>query len=329
MHIKLYSSRQYEKPFLETSNHNKHVLSFEPALLNEETASLAKGYEAVSVFTNDDVNAQVLELLREAGVKHIAIRAAGYNNVDLKKAASLGISVANVPEYSPYSVAEHTVSLILALNRQLSATRQRVAGYDFTLDGLEGFDINGKTLGIIGLGKIGGIVAKIMHGFGCTIKAFDLNPDPHYTKAYGVKYCSLSELYAQSDILSLHAPLNEATHHLINKASIAEMKKGVMIVNSGRGGLIDTKAAIDGLKSGQIGYLGIDVYEFEKGIFFNDHSASGIDDPVLKELLTLPNVLVTPHMGFLTETALRNIADTTIDSIDRWSEGEKSKTTLV
>ncbi len=325
MIVKIFSSRLYEKENLTKANSiSNHQLFFEPELLSIQTIEKTKGADVVSIFTNDDLNAETLEGLYQNGVRYIAIRAAGYNNVDIAKAKQLGIAVANVPEYSPYAVAEHTVALILALNRKLLETNKRVLKNNFTLDGLEGFDINGKTVGVIGLGKIGGVVAKIMSGFGCKLLAYDVLKNPVYTEKYGVTYTSLESLLENSDIITLHAPLNKETQYLLDKEAFHKMKPNVMIVNTGRGALLNTQDAINALKSGKIGYLGLDVYEKEKGVFFYDHSEKGIQDSILEELIKLPNVLVTPHMSFLTSTALKNIADTTIENIDFWQKKKKS-----
>jgi len=325
MNITFFSSRAYEKPFIEDANKGIHQLTYKEDLLSEETISELSLAEAIVVFTNDEVSASVLNVLKQKGVKFVAIRATGYNNVDLEAATAIGISVANVPEYSPYSVAEHTVALVMALNRKLKQTIARVQQQNFTLDGLEGFDMNGKTVGIIGLGKIGGVVAKIMAGFGCTLLAYDPKPNPEYSKAFGVTYCSLDQLYEKADIITLHAPLHPSTQGMINKESIKKMKNGVMIVNCGRGGLVTTEDAIIALKSGKIGSMGLDVYEKEKGVFFFDYSNKALEDSLLQTLITMENVLVTPHMAFLTKTALKNIADTTFENISKWSKGEKSE----
>lgn len=321
MRIKFFSSRKYEESFLINANKGKHELVFDEEALSLSTAEKTKNFDAISIFVNDECTTEILTKLHECGVRHISLRAAGYNNVDLPTAKKLGISVANVPEYSPYAVAEHTVALILALNRKLHETKAKLDHYDFTLDGLEGFDINGKTVGIIGLGRIGGVVAKIMTGFGCKILAYDVKENQDYKKSYNITYTSLEELYEKSDIITLHAPLNEQTHYLLNKNAFDKMKAGVMIVNSGRGPLLNTADAIEALKADKIGYLGLDVYEREKGIFFYNHSSAGIKDEILKKLMKMPNVIVTPHMSFLTKTALKNIADTTFENINQWNNG--------
>jgi D-lactate dehydrogenase len=250
------------------------------------------------------------------GIKYLALRSAGYNHVDLVKAKELGMKVANVPEYSPYSVAEHTVALILALNRKLIRAHNRVMDLNFSLDGLTGFDLHGKTTGIVGMGKIGKVVSRIMHGFGCHILAYDILPDKKLQQELKIEYTGLDELCVRSDIITLHTPLLESTRYLINAARIEIMKKGVMLINTSRGGLIDTKEVIRALKTGKIGYLGLDVYEEEKGLFFEDHSENILQDDVIARLMTFKNVLITSHQAFLTNEALEGIAATTIENLD-------------
>ncbi len=329
MKVAVFSIKPFEKPYLEESNASKHELKFIPDALSVLTASLAKGCDAIGVFTNDDLSASVMTALGNIGIKYIATRAAGYDNIDLVEAEKLSIKVANVPEYSPYSIAEHTLAMILALNRKIVLADQRVKSSDFTLDPLVGFDLNGKTVGIIGLGKIGGIVAKILQGFGCNILGCDLYPEESFTRDFGVKYVILDELCSQSDIITLHTPLNAQTKNMINSALIAKMKTGVMIINTGRGALLNTSDAMDAVVSGKIGYLGLDVYEKEKGLFFYDHSANGVKDEMFVKLLSLPNVLVTGHQAFLTSNALQNIADCTISNLTQWQEKRVSTNDLV
>lgn len=322
MKVAVYSTKNYEIPFLQKANEGKHELVFIEKSLSAETASFAQGCQAVSIFTNDDAGAAVLEKLAELNISSIATRAAGYDNIDLVKAKQLRILVANVPEYSPYAIAEHTLAMILAMNRKLVRADRNVKDYNFALDSLIGFDLNGKTAGIVGLGKIGGIVAKILHGFGCRILGYDIEVNEELVRNYGVQYLSVDELCKQSDIITLHAPLNKHTQYLIRKENISLMKKGVMIVNTGRGGLIHTADAIEALKEGKIGYLGLDVYEKEKGLFFYDHSNDIPKDDLFARLLTFKNVLITGHQAFLTENALKNISDTTIDNLSSFEKGE-------
>ncbi len=329
MKVTLFSSHGFERKTIELANIGEHNITHVPTYLSLETALLAKGADVVSVFVNDDCSAPVLQALKQYGVKYIACRSAGFNHVDLPVAKSLGLKVANVPDYSPYAVAEHTVALMLALNRKLIRANSRVRDLNFSLDGLTGFDMHGKTVGVVGLGKIGGIVAKIMHGFGCRLMGFDPNPDEAMTQQYGMVYSDLDELCRLSDIITLHAPLNNHTHYLINQERIGTMKKGVMLINTSRGGLVETKAVIDSLKSGHIGYLGLDVYEEESGLFFEDRSGDILQDDVIARLMTFSNVLITSHQAFLTDTALMNIADTTFHSIDCWAKGERSEFELL
>lgn len=324
MKVAVYSTKPYERTYLEKANRNKHELVFIESALSAATVDLAKGCTAASIFTNDDAGAETLRALAEININAIATRAAGFDNIDITEANKLGIQIANVPEYSPYAIAEHTVAMIMAMNRKLIQADKQVKSFDFRLDNLIGFDLNGKTVGIIGLGKIGRIVAKILHGFGCKLLGYDLHENKDLVASYGMEYLSLGKLCKQADIITLHAPLNKDTHYLINSENIALMKKGVMIVNTGRGALINTADAVKGIKTGKIGYLGMDVYEKEKGLFFVDRRESIPNDPVFAELLTLENVLITGHQAFLTETALGNISDTTLYNIDCFAKGERS-----
>ena len=328
MKTTIYSTHKFEKEILVTANTDKHEMVFLELQLNRETAYLAQGSEAVSVFVNDDASETVLEKLHTAGVKFLALRSAGFNNVNLDKAKQLGIRVARVPAYSPYAVAEHTFALILALNRKLIRADTRVHDLNFSLDGLTGFDMNGKTIGIIGTGQIGGIVAKIANGFGCKILAVDQNQNDDYKEKHGLEYTDYNTLYKDSDIITLHVPLTPETRYIINTESISKMKRGVMLINTSRGALVNTKDAIGGLKTGHIGYLGLDVYEEESGLFFEDHSEEILKDDTISRLLTFKNVLITSHQGFLTETALNNIADTTVHNLDCFEKGIESENEL-
>ena len=328
MKVAIFSAHKFERKALDTANAGKHELLYFPTYLSQDTAILAQEAEAVVIFVNDDCSAQVLTQLHAYGITYIVCRSAGYNHVDLAKAKELGIKVANVPDYSPYSVAEHTVALMLALNRRLIRAHNRVRDLNFSLDGLRGFDMHGKSVGIIGLGKIGGVVAGILKGFGCTLYGFDPNPNEDFIRDYGIHYTSIEELCQQSDIITLHAPLNPHTHYIINQDRIALMKKGVMLINTSRGGLIDTKAVITGLKRQHIGYLGLDVYEEESGLFFEDHSDDILQDDVIARLMTFPNVLITSHQAFLTDEALRDIAATTFHTLNCWGKGIPSSCEL-
>tara|TARA_R110002050_G_scaffold271612_3_gene415155 strand:- start:43137 stop:44126 length:990 start_codon:yes stop_codon:yes gene_type:complete len=316
MKTTVFSTHKFEEPYLVSANKSNHELNLLEVRLTENTASLAQGSEAISLFTSDDASAGVLEKLSALGIKYIALRTAGYNNVDTERAAALGIKVARVPAYSPYAIAEHTMALILALNRKLIKAHNRVRDQNFSLNGLTGFDLNGKTVGVIGTGKIGAILIKILYGFGCKILAQDVTEDKNLINSYDVSYTDCETICKQADIISLHVPLVPSTKHLINAKHISFMKQGVMLINTSRGGLVDTKAVIEGLKTKKIGYFGIDVYEEEEGLFFEDHSDDILQDDVIARLMTFSNVLITSHQAFLTETALTNIAETTIYNLD-------------
>jgi D-lactate dehydrogenase len=321
MKIAVFSAKKYDREFLNAASGARHELRFFEPHLNEETVGLTTGSQAVCVFVNDQVNAAVIDRLHSLGVRLIALRCAGYNNVDLVAATEHDITVVRVPAYSPYAVAEHTIALMLALNRKLHRAYNRVREGNFALDGLLGFDVNGKTVGIIGTGKIGTVVAQILTGFGCPILAFD--PFPNATcQSFGVRYVELNELFAQSDIISLHCPLTPENKYIVSDAAIARMKNGVMLINTSRGALLDTVAIIEGLKSGKIGYLGLDVYEEEEEIFFEDRSGLILSDDVFARLLTFPNVIITGHQAFFTREALLNIAGTTIDNITKFENNQ-------
>ena len=322
MKTSVYSTHKFEKETLAGAAEGKHELIWIEASLSLTTAVLAQGTDAVSIFVNDDASEPVLRKLKELGVRFLVLRSAGFNHVNLEAAKALGFRVARVPEYSPYAVAEHTVALMLALNRKLMRAHNRIRDGNFSLDGLTGFDMHGKTVGIVGFGKIGKVVASIVHGFGCKIIAYDPVPDKAFGEKYEIRYDSVDTLFRDSDIISLHAPLTEATRYLVNRKTIELMKKGVMLINTGRGGLVHTKDVIAGLKTGKIGYLGLDVYEEEKGLFFEDHSSDILQDDTIARLLTFQNVLVTSHQAFLTDTALMNIAATTVSNLDDFEHGK-------
>lgn len=314
---KLYDRKSFEKANEKTN----HELTFFEPHLTLETCKLAFGFEAICVFVNDRLDMEILSLLAKNGIRLIALRCAGFNNVDVKSAVDLGITIARVPAYSPHGVAEHAVSMMLALNRKIHRSHNRIRDGNFSLDGLLGFEMHGKTVGIIGTGKIGKLTAGILKGFGMKVLAFDVNVNPE-CESLGAEYVDLNNLYANSDIITLHVPLTKDTYHMINKDSILNMKKGVMIINTSRGGLIDTQSTINGLKSGKIGYLGLDVYEEEGDLFFEDLSGSVIQDDVFSRLLTFPNVVITGHQAFFTQTALENIADTTLLNISDFKNGQ-------
>jgi D-lactate dehydrogenase len=313
--ISVFSTKPYDRHFLEEANEAGafgHELQFFEPRLDETTVPLAHGSPAVSAFVNDDLGEPVLDELASRGTRLIVLRSAGFNNVDLEVARDLGIRVMRVPDYSPYAVAEFTVGLILSLDRHLARAYARVRDGNFSLDGLLGFDLHAKTAGIIGTGKIGGIVARnLRFGFGCRVLAYDPFPSAELAEDV-VTYVGLDELLAESDIVSLHCLLTAGTHHLIDREAIAKMKRGVMLINTSRGGLIDTGVVIAGLKSGRIGHLGLDVYEEEARFFYEDYSSRLIQDDTLSRLLTFPNVIVTSHQGFFTAEAMQQIAHTTL-----------------
>jgi D-lactate dehydrogenase len=320
MKVAVFSTKPYDETFLSSANANVHDLVFLEPRLTSVTASLATAAKAVCAFVNDDLSSPVLEQLAAQSVELVVLRSAGFNHVDLSAAASLGITVARVPAYSPHAVAEHAIGLILALNRKLHRAYNRVRENNFALAGLLGFDLHGCTVGVVGTGQIGAVFARIMVGFGCEVLAFDPYPNPE-CEHFGVRYVELEELLTASQIVSLHCPLTATTHHLINGRALALMPEGAMLINTGRGALVDTVAAIEALKNGHLGHLGLDVYEEEAGLFFEDRSGTVIDDDVFSRLLTFPNVLITAHQGFFTEEALTKIASTTISNLNDYESG--------
>ena len=312
--VTVFGTKSYDKDFLlEASADTDFTLHFIEAHLDKDTAKLAEGSEIVCAFVNDTLDAQCLQILHDIGVKGIALRCAGFNNVDLDAARSLGIRVLRVPAYSPHGVAEHTVGLILALNRKLYKAYNRVRENNFLLDGLLGFNLFNKTVGVVGTGKIGAAFCHIMLGFGCRVIAFDIEENEALSRL-GVEYVDFNTLCETADIISLHCPLTPDTHHLIDEPAINKMKPGIMVINTSRGALIDTKAIITHLKTAHIGYLGLDVYEEEGDIFFEDISDKILEDDVFARLLTFPNVMITGHQAFFTVEALSNIAATTTEN---------------
>lgn len=315
MQVTVFSSKSYDEAFFLAENERiGHELVFHEFKLTPASASLAVGSGAVCAFVNDQLNRETLEILRAGGTEVIALRCAGFNNVDLPAVKALGMQVVRVPAYSPHAVAEHTLGLLLALNRRLYRAYNRVREGNFALQGLVGFDIYGLTVGIIGTGTIGEQVVRLFHGFGCKVLCYDVHAK-QTVQALGARYVSLEELFSQSDVISLHCPLLDTTHHLINAATLAQMKPGVTLLNTSRGALIDTSAVIQGLKSGHVGNLGIDVYEEEEHLFFEDQSGEVIQDDVFARLLTFPNVLITGHQAFFTRNALTQIARTTLQNL--------------
>lgn len=329
MRVLVYSIKDFERSYLIRANKMHHELTYTNEALNAGTTGLAQTHEAVVVFTGDDVSAEVVQNLHKAGIKYIAVRAVGYDNVDIKKANGLGIKVANVPEYSPYAIAEHAVAMMLALNRKLILADQQVSRHNFTVGNLIGFDLHQKTVGIIGTGRTGSVLAKILHGFGCRLLAYDIQENKELIEKYNLQYVDLKTLSRSSDIISIHTPLNTDTKYLINREMLDEMKAGVMLINTARGGVINTDHVLEALDNGKIGYLGLDVYEREKGVFFYDHSKEKIKDEVLIKLMSYPNVMITPHQAFATKEALSNIADTTLYNIDCWAQGKRSDNELI
>ncbi|MEM9906783.1 MAG: 2-hydroxyacid dehydrogenase [Cyanobacteria bacterium P01_D01_bin.44] len=322
MKTALFSTKPYDqRSFMATNEAYGHELTFLEPRLIPETASLAKGFPAVCVFINDELGEKTLSAIASTGTRLIALRCAGYNNIDLDVAKDLGMKVVRVPAYSPYAVAEHAVGLIMALNRKLYRAYNRVRDDNFALDGLLGFDLHGKTVGVVGTGKIGECFAKIMHGFGCKLVAYDVRENP-VCLDLGAKYVELPNLLTQSDIVSLHCPLMPATKHMINPDSLQHLKPGAMLINTSRGGLIDTQAVIQAIKSGRVGYLGIDVYEDEESLFFEDLSDTVIQDDTFQLLQSFPNVVITAHQAFFTKEALDNIADTTLANISTVEAGK-------
>ncbi|MES2498140.1 MAG: 2-hydroxyacid dehydrogenase [Pseudomonadota bacterium] len=322
MRIAVFNTKDYDRRFLEAANRDAgHSLTFFEPRLDRSTAILAQGHDAICIFVNDDASAEVLEALKPLGISAVALRCAGYNNVDLRAAERLGIDVVRVPAYSPEAVAEFTVALLLALERRIPRAWSRVRDHNFALDGLIGRNVAGRTVGVIGTGRIGALVARAFRaGFGCRVLASDLVEDRALV-ALGVDYVPRDLLIAQADIITLHCPLTPETHHLIDAASLKTAKQGVVIVNTSRGGLIDTDALIAGLKRGRIAGVALDVYEQEADLFFEDLSGEIVQDDVFQRLLTFPNVLVTGHQAFLTEEALTAIAETTLRNVSDLEAG--------
>ncbi len=319
MDIAVFSARPYDRRFLDAANaRGAHRLRYLEARLDAATVAAAAGAQVVCAFVNDTLDAEVLGRLWTEGVRLVVLRSAGFNHVDLEAAARLGIAVGRVPEYSPHAVAEHTVALLLALNRKIPRAHARVREGNFALDGLLGVDLHGKTVGVVGTGRIGACFARIMAGFGCRLLASDPVPNPD-CQALGARYVPLETLLAESDVISLHCPLTPATRHLINAAALAATKPGALLLNTSRGAVVDTAAVIAALKGGRLGGLGIDVYEEEADLFFRDLSGEVLHDDIFARLLTFPNVLITGHQAFFTVEALTAIAETTLDNVDAFA----------
>jgi D-lactate dehydrogenase len=319
MHVVAFSAKPYDRAFLSAAAEGgPHTLIFHEARLSPASTALAEGAQAVCAFVNDDLGRETLEALKARGVELLALRSAGFNHVDLEAARRLGLAVARVPGYSPHAVAEHTLALILALNRKIHRAYNRVREGNFELEGLLGFDLRGKTVGIVGTGKIGEAAARALSGFGVELLAHDPRPNPA-VEALGGVYVPLDAMLERADVLSLHCPLTPETHHLIDDAAVARLKPGMMLVNTSRGAVLDARAAIGGLKRGVIGGLALDVYEEEADLFFRDLSGGVLQDDVFARLLTFPNVLITGHQAFFTREALTAIAETTIANIDAFA----------
>jgi D-lactate dehydrogenase len=321
MKVAFFDTHVFERNIFEKENgKSRHEITFFESRLTEQSANMAAGFPCICAFVNDRLDRKTLQILSTMGTRLVALRSAGFNHIDLKSAQEFGLKVVRVPEYSPYAVAEHAMALILSLNRKIHRAYSRVRENNFALEGLVGFDLHGKSVGLVGAGKIGSVMAKILTGFGCRVLAHDVKRDPKLIEL-GVHYVALNELMQKSDIISLHVPLTPQTRHLVDEKALALTKPGVMIINTGRGALIDTKALIRFLKSGHIGYAGLDVYEEEEGIFFENLSDQILHDDQLARLLTFPNVLLTGHQGFLTREALSNIAQTTLHNISDFELG--------
>lgn len=325
--VTVFSTKTYDKEYLSSELQQRKTspvninLNFEKRTLSLDTVDRAHHSQGICVFVNDQCTAPVIERLASSGLQMIALRCAGFNNVDLEAARKHNIKVSRVPAYSPYAVAEFSVASLLALNRKIHLAYDRVRAHNFNLENLVGFDVHGKTVGIIGAGKIGLCTIAIYKGFGCRVIAYDAFPNEKVAKDMGFEFVRLDELYKQSDIVSIHAPLTKDNHHMINEQSISKMKKSVMIINCGRGPLVDTKALIKGLKSGHVGGACLDVYENESSYFYSDHSCNVLEDDTLTTLIGCPNVLLTSHQAFLTKQALENIAESTLGSIEQFANG--------
>lgn len=328
MKLLVYSAKDYEIPYLERANTQNIPITYTKDALDSQTAIQAVAFNAISIFSGDDASLVVLEKLWELGVRYITLRSAGYNNIHIKTAKRFGFKVANTPEYSPHAIAEHAVALLLAFNRKIVLADTKVHNYNFSQEGLVGFNLHGKTVGIIGTGRIGSIMVKIMHGFGCKVLACDIMPDQDLVELCDVTYTNLDDLCKKSDIISLHIPLTYENHQLINRNNLVLMKQNAVLINTSRGAIVKTKDLIDTLEKGNIAGYCTDVYEKEKGIFFKDNSKKGLNDEQLKKLLSFPNVLMTPHQAYMTYEALKNIAHITFENLASWEEGRECNNEL-
>ena len=320
MKLAFFDTKPYDRPAFEKYGAEKGIkFKFFEAKLNEDTVGLAQGYDGVCVFVNDTVNAAVIDRLSEMNVKIVALRCAGFNNVDVKHAFGK-VHVVRVPAYSPYAVAEHTMAMLLTSVRRIHKAYIRTRDFNFSLSGMTGFDLHGKTVGVIGTGKIGKVFINICRGFGMKVLAYDKFPDTTIADGENIRYASLDEIFAQSDIISLHCPLTEETYHIINEETINKCKKGVVLLNTSRGALVDAEALLEGIKAKKVGAACLDVYEEEADFFFEDFSGHILQDDILARLISMPNVIVSSHQAFLTNEALENIAETTVENIVAISE---------
>jgi len=323
LHVAFFHTTPFRNELYQEANRHGYAMHFFTPRLGLDTAPLAAGSRVVVVSANDTLDAPVVEVLASLGVEMIALRCTGFNNVDVPACERAGLSIARVQAYSPHAVAEHAVALMMALNRNIHRANNRVREGNFSLDGLLGFDMHGRTAGIVGTGKIGSCVASILHGFGCRLLAYDVYQSTELTERLGIRYVELEQLLAESDVVSLHAPLTPQTRHMIDAVAVRKMQRGVMLINTSRGALVDTPALVEGLKSGQIGHAGLDVYEEEEAYFFEDFSNRVVADDVLARLTTFNNVLITSHQGSFTDVAQRNIADTVLDNIREFEGGKR------
>lgn len=328
MKVLVYSAKDFEIENLKMANGDRHKIRFVPEALDSTTAVMAAGYDAISIFSNDDASLVVLEILKELGVKYLVLRSTGYNNVSIKSAKRLGFKVAYAPEYSPHGIAEHAVGLLLALNRNLVKANAQVNQYNFLVDDLVGTDLYGKTVGIFGTGKIGSILVRVFHAFGCEVLANDLVRNHYLENHFDLEYLPLEQMVKRSDIVSINVPLTYETHHIFDRSLLNLMKKDAYLINTARGGIIKTTDLLEVLKNGKLKGYASDVYESERGIYFRDNSVNGIKDEQLKQLIAMPNVLLTPHQAFATKEALERIAETTIYNLDCWEEGRSCKNEL-
>lgn len=323
-----FSTHEFDRKYLEKHSSGIHQFDFCEENLRLSTAEIAKGYDAITLFTSDDASGQVLEILASLKIRYMALRSAGYDHVDLSRACALGIKVANVPAYSPYAVAEHALTLLMTLNRKILSATEQFQKNDFRLNNLIGFDLHGKTVGVVGTGKIGTVFVRIMVGMGCRVLAYDIHENPILTRLENCEYTNLDHLCKHSDIIALFCPLNEQTRYMFNRDLFRKMKKGVIFINTARGGIVRTSDLIEAIESGQIGAAGLDVYENEKNIYFKDLRNMEIPDPVFEKLRKLPQVLLTAHQAFLTHEALEGIAQTTVKNLTEWEKMGTSENDL-